>query len=154
VDPETGAVSLLDYVIAHDPGRAINPRVVEGQVHGGLVHGLGYALFEDLPYRDDGSLAGSTFLDYLLAAAPEMPVEPRLLHFESATSQNAEGFRGVGEAGTIPAPAALLSAIEAALATFGITARLDVLPATPATIARYGLTAGRNGTPDRHTGVV
>jgi carbon-monoxide dehydrogenase large subunit len=131
VDPETGAVSLLDYVIAHDAGPPINPAVVEGQVHGGLLHGLGYALFEALPYREDGSLAGTTFLDYMLAAAPEMPIEPRVLHFESPTSQNAEGFRGVGEAGTIPAPAAVLSAIEAGLASRGVKAWLDELPATP-----------------------
>ena len=131
VDPETGDVAILDYVIAHDAGPPINPAVVEGQLHGGLLHGLGYALFEALPYREDGSLAGTTFLDYMLGTAPEMPIEPRLLHFESATAQNAEGFRGAGEAGTIPAPAAVLSAIEAALASRGVKAWLDELPATP-----------------------
>jgi carbon-monoxide dehydrogenase large subunit len=96
-----------------------------------LLHGLGYALFEALPYREDGSLAGTTFLDYLLAAPPEMAIEPRLLDFESASSQNAEGFRGVGEAGTIPAPAAVVAAIEAALASRGVKAWLDELPASP-----------------------
>lgn len=131
VDPETGSVSLLDYAIAHDVGPAINPHVVEGQVHGGLAHGLGYALFEALPYREDATLAGTTFLDYLLAAPPEVAIEPRLLHFESPSTQSAEGFRGVGEAGTIPAPAAVLSAIEAALSSCGVEARLDDLPVTP-----------------------
>jgi carbon-monoxide dehydrogenase large subunit len=131
VDIETGSVSLLEYVVAHDAGPPINPRVVEGQVHGGLTHGLGYALFEALPYREDGALAGTTFLDYLLPATPEVAIEPRVLHFESPSSQNGEGFRGVGEAGTIPAPAAVLSAIEAALRSCGSQACLDELPATP-----------------------
>jgi carbon-monoxide dehydrogenase large subunit len=134
VDSETGAVSILDYVIAHDAGPLINPRVVEGQLQGGLAHGLGYALFESLSYLEGGSLAGTTFADYLLPSAPELPIAPRLLHFESRSTQNAEGFRGVGEAGTIPAPAAVLSAIEAALASWGVAARLNELPATPETV--------------------
>jgi carbon-monoxide dehydrogenase large subunit len=131
VDPETGAVRLLDYVVAHDAGPAINPLVVSGQVHGGLVHGLGYAFFEALPYTDDGRLAGTTFLDYLLPSAPEVAFEPRLLHFETLSTQNAEGYRGVGEAGTIPAPAVILSAVEAALRSLGMTVVLDELPLTP-----------------------
>jgi aerobic carbon-monoxide dehydrogenase large subunit len=134
VDPETGSVSLLDYVIAHDAGPKINPRVVEGQIQGGFVHGLGYTLFEALPFREDGSLAGTTFLDYLVPSAAEVPIQPRLIDFESLSTQNAEGFRGVGEAGTIPAPAAIISAIELALRTLRAGACVDWLPVTPESI--------------------
>jgi len=136
VDAETGRVELLDYAVAHDAGPLINPAIVEGQVWGGLAHAIGYALFEELAYEEDGRLAGSTFLDYLLPGPPEVPLTPRILHFETPSTQNEEGFRGVGESGTIPAPAAILSAIESALRSLGRDVALSVLPATPERIIR------------------
>jgi carbon-monoxide dehydrogenase large subunit len=136
VDPDTGAVQLLAYAIAHDAGPVINPAIVDGQVVGGLAHAVGYALFEELAYAEDGQLVGSTFLDYLLPGPQEVPLEPRIVHVESRSTQNPEGFRGVGEAGTIPAPAAILSAIESALHSLGRDAQLSVIPATPERVVR------------------
>lgn len=136
VDPDTGSVEVLAYAVAHDAGPVINPAIVNGQVVGGFAHGLGYALFEELDYAQDGRLLGPSFLDYLLPGPPELPVEPRILHFESRSTQNPEGFRGVGEAGTIPAPAAILSAVESALRPLGCEVQLSVIPATPERIMR------------------
>ena len=131
VDFETGEVCLLAHAVAHDAGAVINPAVVEGQVHGGLAHGIGYALFEELAYDPEAGLRGATFLDYSIPGPPEVAIAPSILPFESHSTQNPDGFRGVGEAGTIPAPAAILSAIEAALRGLGITIQLTELPVTP-----------------------
>ena len=131
VDPETGEVRLIAHAVCHDAGRAINPALVEGQVQGGLAHGLGYALLEELAYDGEDNLRGTTFLDYAIPGPPELPVTPALVHFDTPTSQNPEGFRGVGEAGTIPAPAAIASAIEAALRRSGVRVELTELPITP-----------------------
>ena len=131
VDPETGQVRLLAHAIAHDAGPLINPMLVEGQIQGGLTHGIGYALFEELAYDAEDRLRSATFLDYSIPGPAEMPIMPAILHFESRSTQNPEGFRGVGEAGTIPAPAAILSAIEAALRGLGTTIQLTQLPVTP-----------------------
>ncbi len=91
VDTETGAVEVERYVIVHDTGRAINPMLVEGQMHGGWVHGLGYALFEEAIYQPDGTFQSSTFLDYSVAGPPEVGV-PAVAHIETPTQANAEGF--------------------------------------------------------------
>ncbi|HKF75813.1 MAG TPA: xanthine dehydrogenase family protein molybdopterin-binding subunit [Candidatus Dormibacteraeota bacterium] len=131
VDSETGKVCLLAHAVAHDAGIVINPAVVEGQVHGGLAHGIGYALFEELAYDGEARLRGATFLDYSIPGPPELAIAPSIVPFESHSTQNPEGFRGVGEAGTIPAPAAILSAIEAALRGLGVTIQLTELPVTP-----------------------
>jgi carbon-monoxide dehydrogenase large subunit len=131
VDFETGEVRLLAHAVAHDAGTVINPAVVEGQVHGGLAHGIGYALFEELAYDPEARLRGATFLDYSIPGPPEVAIAPSIVPFKSHSTQNPEGFRGVGEAGTIPAPAAILSAIEAALRGLGITIQLTELPVTP-----------------------
>lgn len=131
VDPETGQVRLLAHAVVHDAGTVINPAIVEGQVHGGLAHGIGYALFEELAYDAEARLRGATFLDYSIPGPPELALVPAIVPFESHSTQNPEGFRGVGEAGTIPAPAAILSAIEAALRGLGVTIQLTELPVTP-----------------------
>jgi carbon-monoxide dehydrogenase large subunit len=122
---------VLRYVIAHDSGRAINPLLVEGQLHGGYAHGLGYALFEEGLFSEDGSLISSSFLDYTIVSAPELVCEPELLHAETASSHNPEGFRGVGEAGTIAVPAAIANAVEDALWAAGREAFVDAVPVTP-----------------------
>jgi len=100
-------------------------------VHGGLAHAIGYALFEELAYDSEARLRGATFLDYSIPGPPEVPIALSIIPFESRSTQNPEGFRGVGEAGTIPAPAAILSAIEAALRVVGVTVQLTELPVTP-----------------------
>ncbi|HEX6488792.1 MAG TPA: xanthine dehydrogenase family protein molybdopterin-binding subunit [Candidatus Dormibacteraeota bacterium] len=135
VDPETGAVDILRYVIVHDTGKAINPRLVEGQMHGGWVHGLGYALFEESVYQPDGGFQSSTFLDYSIAGAPEVG-EPILEHIQTATEANPEGFKGAGESGTIPVPATIANAVEDALRQVKPDVIVDSIPVTPLSISR------------------
>jgi carbon-monoxide dehydrogenase large subunit len=131
IDAETGAVEMLRYVIAHDSGRSINPLLVEGQLHGGYAHGLGYALFEEALVSEDGALISSSFLDYTVVSAPELACEPELLHTETPSPHNPEGIRGVGEAGTIAVPAAIANAIEDALWAAGQESCVDAVPVTP-----------------------
>jgi aerobic carbon-monoxide dehydrogenase large subunit len=131
VDAETGGVDIERYVIAHDSGRAINPMMLDGQLHGGYAHGLGYALFEEALYSPDGNFQSPSFLDYTIVSAPELRVEPELIHTETATIHNPEGFRGAGEAGTIAVPAAIANAIEDALYAMGFEVAVDSVPVTP-----------------------
>jgi aerobic carbon-monoxide dehydrogenase large subunit len=129
VDVETGAVSVLRLVFAHDCGRALNPRLVEGQLMGGIAHGLGNALFEFMAYDEQAQPLTTSLADYLLMAATEMP-PVRILHLESPTPLNPLGIKGVGEAGVIPIGAAVASAVEDALAEYGVV--IDRLPLSPA----------------------
>jgi aerobic carbon-monoxide dehydrogenase large subunit len=131
VDAETGGVDIERYVIAHDSGRSINPMLLDGQLHGGYAHGLGYALFEEALYSPDGNFQSPSFLDYTIVSAPELRVEPELIHTETATIHNPEGFRGAGEAGTIAVPAAIANAIEDALYAMGFEVAVDSVPVTP-----------------------
>ena len=131
VDPQTGSVEIVDYAIAHDTGRAINPMVVAGQLQGGYAHGLGYAMFEESIYQADGGFQSASFLDYTMVSAPEVSVEPKLLPYESATSANPEGFKGAGESGTVPVPGAIANAIEDAVRQVRPEARITELPVTP-----------------------
>jgi carbon-monoxide dehydrogenase large subunit len=130
VDLETGGVEMQRYVIAHDSGRPINPLLLDGQLHGGYVHGLGYALFEECVYSE-GRFVGPSFLDYTIASAPELKAEPELIHTETPTSQNPEGVRGAGEAGTIAVPAAVANAVEDALYAAGRPVEVEMVPITP-----------------------
>jgi carbon-monoxide dehydrogenase large subunit len=131
VDPETGEVEILRYVIGHDVGKAINPLLVEGQMHGGFAHGLGYALFESAVYDSDGTFRTASFLDYTIVSAGEMAVEPVLTHIETSTDANPEGFKGAGESGTIPVPAAISSAVENAIRKRKPDAVINAIPITP-----------------------
>jgi carbon-monoxide dehydrogenase large subunit len=131
VDAETGAVDMHRYVIAHDSGRTINPLTVEGQLHGGYAHGLGHAMFEEALYSPDGNFQSPSFLDYTIVSAAEVAAEPELIHTETETGHNPEGFRGVGEAGTIAVPAAVANAIEDALYAMGYEVCIDSVPVTP-----------------------
>ncbi len=130
VDPELGSVRIVRYVIGHDSGRSINPLLVEGQLHGGLAHGVGYALFEEAVYRPDGAFLSDTFLDYMIPSAAELVV-PEMIRVESEVFGNPEGFKGAGESATIPAPAAIAAAIEDALGKLGAAVSVDELPITP-----------------------
>lgn len=129
VDPETGQVEVLRYVIAHDTGKAINPVTLEGQLHGGYAHGLGYALYEAAVYDADGSYRTASFLDYTIVSTGEVG-EPELVHIETPTDANPEGFKGAGESGTIPVPAAIANAVEDALRKRNPDAVVDRLPIT------------------------
>ena len=130
VDPETGQVEILRYVIAHDTGKAINELIVEGQMHGGYAHGVGYALHEAAIYDPDGGYRTASFLDYTIVSTGEVAAEPELLHIETPTDANPEGFKGAGESGTIPAPAAISAAVENALRKLKPDAVVDQLPIT------------------------
>ena len=114
VDPRTGQVRICKYVVVHDCGNAINPLIVEGQVHGGVAAGVGGTLYEKLLYDTDGQLITGTFMDYLLPTAVETP-SMIVKHVATPTPLNPLGAKGAGEGGTIPAPAAIISAIDQAL---------------------------------------
>jgi carbon-monoxide dehydrogenase large subunit len=141
VDPETGQVEVLRYVIAHDTGKPINPVTLEGQLHGGYAHGLGYALYEAAVYDADGSYRTASFLDYTIVSTGEVG-EPELVHIETPTDANPEGFKGAGESGTIPVPAAIANAVEDALRKRRPDAVVDRLPITSDRIVEL-LTAER-----------
>jgi carbon-monoxide dehydrogenase large subunit len=131
VDPELGSVRIVRYVVGHDSGRSINPLLVEGQLHGGYAHGVGYALFEEAVYKPDGTLVSSNFLDYLIPSARDVAVVPEMVKVESEVFDNPQGFKGVGESATIPAPAAIAAAIEDAIGKLGRPVVIDELPITP-----------------------
>jgi len=139
VDPMTGGVTLLNYVVAHDCGTVINPMIIDGQVHGGAAHGIGNALFERMAFDGDANPLTTTFQDYLLPAAPEVP-NFRVLHVETPNPSNPIGVKGAGEGGAIPAPAAVIAAIEDALSPFGV--RFSEFPLMPETIVRALREAG------------
>ncbi|HET9780489.1 MAG TPA: molybdopterin cofactor-binding domain-containing protein, partial [Candidatus Dormibacteraeota bacterium] len=130
VDAETGQVEVLRYVIAHDTGKPINEMLVEGQMHGGYAHGLGYALFESDAYDADGTFRTPSFLDYTIVSTGEVTAEPELIHIETPTDSNPEGFKGAGESGTIPVPAAISSAVEDALRKRKPNALVEHIPIT------------------------
>jgi aerobic carbon-monoxide dehydrogenase large subunit len=128
VDAFTGGVTLINYTVAHDSGNVINPMIVDGQVQGGVTHGIGNALFEFMKYDADAQPLTTSFQDYLLPAAPDVP-SCRIEHVETPNPLNPLGVKGAGEGGTIPAPAAIISAIEDALSPFGV--RFAEMPLTP-----------------------
>ena len=128
VDPFTGGVKLLAYTVAHDSGNIINPLIVDGQVQGGVAHGIGNALFEWMKYDADAQPLTTSFQDYLLPAAPDVP-GCTIEHVETPNPLNPLGVKGAGEGGTIPAPAAIISAIEDALSPFGV--RFAQMPLPP-----------------------
>jgi carbon-monoxide dehydrogenase large subunit len=128
IDGETGQVRLTRYVVVHDCGRMINPMMVEGQVHGGIVHGIGATLLEWMRYDDTGQPLTTTFADYLLPTSDVVP-PIEIHHMESPTPLNPLGVKGAAESGTIGAPAAIVSAIEDALRPLKV--RITDLPVTP-----------------------
>lgn len=132
VDVTTGAVTLLRYIVSEDCGPMINPAVVEGQIAGGTVQGIGGALLEELVYDEDGNPLASTFMDYLLPTTTEVP-EIEYGHVVTESS-GPGGFKGVGEGGAIGAPPAVINAVADALAPFG--AVVTELPLRPETVLR------------------
>jgi carbon-monoxide dehydrogenase large subunit len=130
VDPTTGRVELLRYIVSEDCGPMINPDVVEGQIAGGVVQGIAGVLFEHLAYDADGNPLASTFMDYLVPSAAEVPAI-EYGHIETP-SPGPGGFKGVGEGGAIGAPPAVVNAVADALSPFGVT--ITELPLSPARI--------------------
>jgi len=129
IDRDTGEVMLLNFTAADDFGRIINPLIVEGQVHGGLVQGIGQALYEDKIYdAESGQLRTGSLMDYCLPRADQVPAFNLSTH-ETLCAHNPLGAKGCGEAGTIGVPAAIMNAMVNALAPLGVT---DLaMPATP-----------------------
>jgi carbon-monoxide dehydrogenase large subunit len=120
VDEETGAVDLIKYVAVDDCGNQVNPLIVEGQVHGGVVQGIAQALFEEAVYDDDGNLLTTTFTDYMIPSAAEFPSFV-LGHTVTPSPTNPLGAKGIGEAGTIASTPAVVNAVVDALSHLGIT---------------------------------
>ncbi len=119
VDPATWVPRVLRYIVSEDCGRMINPSVVEGQIFGGVVQGIGGVLFEDFVYDVNGNPLTTTFLDYLLPTAAEVP-DIEVGHIETDSTTSAGGVKGLGEGGAIGSPAAVANAVSDALAPFGV----------------------------------
>ncbi len=142
LDPETGHVKVDRYLVAEDAGRIINPMIADGQVHGGIAQGLGNALLEEIVYDESGGILTANLADYMPPTAREMP-HIELHHMETPSTQSITKAKGLGEGGTIGAPAALLNAINDALTPFGV--EIDTIPATPQRI-RAALRAAEQAT--------
>jgi carbon-monoxide dehydrogenase large subunit len=128
VDPGTGLVELLDYVVCHDCGTMVNPMIVDAQIVGGAAQGIGTALYEEIPYDENGQPLASTFLDYMIPGAMEVP-DIRVLHMETPSPHTKFGIKGMGEGGAIAPPAAIVNAVNDALRPLG--AEIGETPVTP-----------------------
>jgi carbon-monoxide dehydrogenase large subunit len=131
VDAVTGAVTILRFVVSEDCGVMINPDVVEGQIAGGVVQGIGGVLYEHMPYDADGNPLSTTFVDYLLPTAAEVPIV-EYGHIETPAPTNPGGFKGMGEGGAIGSPPAVINAVADAIAHLG--ARVNRQPLSPGAI--------------------
>src|SRR5581483_5215373 len=132
VDLDTAETRLLAYHAVHDAGRPIHPRIVEGQLHGGVVQGIGGALWEELAYDGQGQLVAGSLMDYGIPKADQLPPLDRFVmdHLDHPSAVNELGVKGVGESGTIAPAAVIANAVEDALADLGVVIR--ELPVTPA----------------------
>ncbi len=128
VDPETGMLKILRYVVVHDCGTVINPMILEGQIHGGVAQGVGGAYYEKLVYDEGGQLLTTSFMDFLIPTAMEVP-DVAIGHVETPSPLNPLGIKGAGEAGVIPVPALVAQAVEDALAPWGV--RVREMPLSP-----------------------
>jgi carbon-monoxide dehydrogenase large subunit len=132
IDPETGALTILRYTIVEDCGRLLNPRVVEGQLHGATAQGLGGALLEEIEYDSDGQNRSATLLDYAIPTAAMLP-SFEVEHLERLDPNTPLGMKGMAEGGVMGASAAISNAVADALAPLGVTAGRQ--PFTPRRIA-------------------
>lgn len=139
VDPGTGDARVLDYIVVEDCGVVVNPTIVEGQVRGGVAQGIAAALYEEMSYTPEGQPQSGTFMDYLIPTASEIPLIS-VHHLETPCDQTETGAKGMGEGGTIGAPAAVLSALNDALGRFG--ADIDSIPVRPDDLLQV-IAAGR-----------
>ncbi len=133
IDPQTYEVRVEQFVVAEDCGKLVNPLIVDGQVHGGVAQGIGAALYEEVIYDEQGQINTASLVDYLVPSACEIP-PMQVVHLESASPTTLGGFRGMGEGGTIGAPAAIANALAGALSPLGI--EINELPATPERLYR------------------
>jgi aerobic carbon-monoxide dehydrogenase large subunit len=133
IDPETFIVTVKRFLVAEDCGRLINPMIVDGQVHGGIVQGIGAALYEEVVHDQNGQALSASLVDYVAPSAAETP-KLEVLHLDTAALGTLGGYRGMGEGGTIGAPAAIANAITDALSHLNIN--ISELPATPERIYR------------------
>lgn len=131
VDVETGAVHLDRFVVVEDAGRLINPMIADGQVHGGVTQGIAGALLEEIMYDEDGNILTTSLMDFLPPTAAEVP-EIEIYHLETISDATITGAKGLGEGGTIGAPAAVINAISDALRPLGV--QVNEMPATPSRI--------------------
>jgi carbon-monoxide dehydrogenase large subunit len=130
VDPETGEIEILDYVVVEDGGVLVNPMIVDGQVYGGTAQGIGTALYEEMPFDAAAQPLASTLADYHLPGAAEIPAI-RIEHMESPSPYTRFGQKGIGEGGAIGPPAAIANSINDALSGLGVE-----VDETPITIER------------------
>src|SRR5262249_30867530 len=144
VDPDTGAVRLLRYVVAHDCGKLINPPIVEGQIRGGVAQGVGGALLEEMVYDPAGQLLTGTLMDYLVPTAMELP-PIETVHLEYPSPRNPLGIKGIGEGGAISPPAAMPTAVQHAVAPFDVT--VTRTPLGPAVVQALLRAAARRPAP-------
>ena len=133
IEPDTWIPRVLKYVAVHDVGHALNPKLIRGQIAGGIVHGIGGALFEHCAYDDNGQMLNASFMDYLCPTAAEAP-QMDIDHADSPSPFTMLGVKGCGENSAMSAPAAIASAIEDALSDRGVT--VNELPMTPVAIWR------------------
>jgi aerobic carbon-monoxide dehydrogenase large subunit len=133
IDAQTLEIKIERFVVAEDCGRVVNPLIVDGQVHGGVAQGIGAALYEEIIYDAEGQLHTASLVDYLVPSACEIP-PLEVAHIESSSPTTLGGFRGMGEGGTIGAPAAVANAVADALAPLGI--EINELPVTPERLFR------------------
>jgi carbon-monoxide dehydrogenase large subunit len=127
VDPETAMVRILRYVVVHDCGVLINPTIVEGQIQGGVAHGIGNAFYEQLVFSPEGQPLNASLMDYLLPLATDVP-DVEMAHLETPSPFNPAGLKGVGEAGCIPTGALFAQAVEDAL---GGALEITEIPLSP-----------------------
>ena len=144
VDPATGVIEILDYVVVEDGGTLVNPMIVDGQICGGTAQGIGTCLYEAMPFDAQGQPLASTMLDYILPGAPEVP-DIRVLHMQTPSPYTEFGIKGLGEGGAVGPPAAIVSAVNDALRPLNI--EVYNLPLTPERIlAAIGGSAKRPAT--------
>jgi CO/xanthine dehydrogenase Mo-binding subunit len=136
VDAETGGVTIERYCIAYDVGKAVNPKLVEAQIAGGLAQGVGGALLEEFLYDENGEPLSVTFADYLMPTANEVPELSILITEDAPSPLNPLGLKGAGEGGANPAGAAIASAIDGALGRPGAVTQLPVTPQRLKTILK------------------
>jgi carbon-monoxide dehydrogenase large subunit len=148
VDPETGRVEILDYVVVEDGGVLVNPMIVDGQVRGGTAQGIGTCLYEAMPFDEAGQPLAATLADYLLPSACEIP-SIRVLHMETPSPYTSFGAKGIGEGGAVGPPAAIVCAVNDALHGLGV--ELCGLPLSPDRVLE-AIDAARHGSrPSRFT---
>ncbi len=133
IDPQTYEVKVTRYAVAEDCGRIVNPQIVDGQVHGGVAQGIGAAFYEEVLYDAQGQIQSASLVDYLVPAASEVPAM-QVMHLDTLSPTSLGGYRGMGEGGTIGAPAAIANALSDALSPLGI--EINELPATPERLFR------------------